>query len=95
MESLLNTGACRTDLPFFSSLEPTSSSRQNLTGGPDFLKVINIGAANAYPVVAVERIRSESRNDLGTLQTLVMFCPIGQVLSTFLAANGWICPAAA
>ena len=41
-------------------------------------------------LIAVERARSETPNDFGTLQTLVIFCGVGLVFSTLLAANGWI-----
>ena len=40
--------------------------------------------------IAVGRARFENPNDFGTLQTLAIFCGVGLVFSTFLAANGWI-----
>jgi hypothetical protein len=34
--------------------------------------------------------RAENPDDFETLQTLVIFCGVGLVLSLLLAANGWI-----
>jgi hypothetical protein len=39
---------------------------------------------------AVSPARSENPGDFQTLQTLVIFCGVGLVLSLLLAANGWI-----
>ena len=41
-------------------------------------------------LIAVEQARSENANDFGTLRTLVIFCGVGLVFSTLLAANGRI-----
>lgn len=34
--------------------------------------------------------RAHDKGDIGTLQTLVIFCGVGLLLSLFSAANGWI-----
>jgi hypothetical protein len=39
---------------------------------------------------AVSPARSENADDLETLQTLVIFCGVGLLLSLLLAANGWL-----
>lgn len=38
----------------------------------------------------VSPARAENSDDLATLQTLVIFCGAGLLLSLTLAANGWM-----
>ena len=90
MESLLSTGACRTDLPFFTNLAFYQPRQNERNARPLTLQRSIWEPQVPVSLIAIERARSESRNDLETLKTLVIFCGVGLVFSMFLAANGWI-----
>jgi hypothetical protein len=40
---------------------------------------------------ALSPARAENLGEFETLQTIVVFCGVGLVLSLLLAVNGWIC----